>query len=90
MIAKRVAEECSLTPAKAYEAVETMFNAIAEAIPEREVRIRRFGNFRHIFCKARQRRNPRTGELFMMPDHIRIRFVPGPELSQAIRDAETL
>lgn len=73
--ATKVAEKTELTKAKGAEVVEAMLSTMIEALKAgEEVNFLGFGKFEVQTVKARQSRNPRTGEKIMVPEHKRVRF----------------
>lgn len=82
-IVNRVAEKTGVPKIKAEVAVESLFNAMKDAMQNGErIELRGFGVF---VVKPRKRgigRNPRTGEVTDIPPGKTIRFKPGKELQQ--------
>lgn len=82
-IVNRVADKTGVAKIKAEVAVDSLFNAMKEAMQRGErIELRGFGVF---VVKPRKRgigRNPRTGEVTDIPPGKTIRFKPGKELQQ--------
>lgn len=74
------------TGAEAQRAVEGIFDAIKESLANGEdVKIAGFGVFRVRLAKAREARNPRTGEVIHVPARNRPRFTAGKALKDAVQ-----
>ncbi|HXF42123.1 MAG TPA: HU family DNA-binding protein [Pyrinomonadaceae bacterium] len=77
-----LAEKTGVPKQKAEQVVDSLFNAMKEALARgRRIELRGFGVF---VVKPRKRgigRNPRTGEEVPIPSGKTIRFKPGKELS---------
>ena len=85
-LAKRVAEEMGISQAKASQMVNSVFDAITEALAKgEEVRLTGFGTFRVAERGARTGRNPRTGETITIPASRRPTFSPGSALINAVQ-----
>lgn len=68
-------------------AVNCIVNKMAEALGSGErIEIRGFGSFSLVEHRARQGRNPRTGEAVSIPKKHSIRFKAGLELAKRVRD----
>jgi len=81
-IVNKLAERTGVAKQKAEQVVDSLFNAMKEALAQgRRIELRGFGVF---VVKARKRgvgRNPRTGAEVPIPPGKTIRFKPGKELS---------
>jgi DNA-binding protein HU-beta len=81
-IVNELAERTGVAKQKAEQVVDSLFNAMKEALAQgRRIELRGFGVF---IVKPRKRgvgRNPRTGEEVPIPSGKTIRFKPGKELS---------
>jgi len=68
--------------------VNTLFDALSQALTTRgdRVEIRGFGSFRISERKAREGRNPKTGEAIQIPARRVIQFRPGKQLNQMINE----
>lgn len=73
--ATKLAEKTGITKAKAAEATDAMLAIIVDALKAGDdVNFLGFGKFEVATVKARQSRNPRTGEKLMVPEHKKVRF----------------
>ncbi len=80
-----VAAGTGLAKADASRAVDSVFENIKEALRSRsEVRLVGFGTFRVVQRKARDGRNPRTGEKIRIPASNQPKFKAGKGLKQAV------
>lgn len=85
-LAEDLAGELGLTKSKAAQAVNTVIDAITEALGRgEEVRLTGFGTFRVSETRQRTGRNPRTGEAITIPASRRVSFTPGAQLQKAVR-----
>ena len=86
-IAGRVANRIGLSRSAAGNAVESVFEAVGEALANgEEVRIARFGTFGTRNRPARTGRNPRTGESLSIPASTAPAFKAGKALKDAVSD----
>ncbi len=77
----KVAAKAGMTKKQAGEAVEAVLEAIVEALKSgEEVRLVGFGTFRVVEMKAREGRNPQTGEKIKIPARKVVKFRPGRAL----------
>ena len=80
-IVNQVADKTGVPKQKAEQVVDSLFNAMKEALARgKRIELRGFGVF---VVKPRKRgvgRNPRTGEEVAIPSGKTIRFKPGKEL----------
>lgn len=88
-IVNQVAEKTGVPKQKAEQVVDSLFNAMKDALAQgKRIELRGFGVF---VVKPRKRgvgRNPRTGTEVPIPAGKTIRFKPGKELSaRAVEDA---
>jgi DNA-binding protein HU-beta len=82
---QQVAEQAGLNKAQAGRAVDAVLSSIESALKSgEEVRLTGFGSFRVTQTKARQGRNPRTGQSINIPAGRRPAFSPGSRLKQAV------
>ena len=80
-IVNAVVSKAGVTRSKAEEAVETVFEAMKQALGRGErIELRRFGVFNVKPRKTGIGRNPRTGEEVSIPPGKAVRFKPGKEL----------
>ena len=87
-IVGRVADRMGLTRSVAEGAVDSVLEAIAEALAKEEaVRIAGFGTFTTKSRSARTGRNPRTGESVAIPASKVPAFRPGKELRDVVNGA---
>ena len=83
-IVNAVVERTKISRSKAEQAVETVFEAMKNALGRgQRIELRRFGVFQVKPRKTGIGRNPRTGEEVAIPPGKAVRFKPGKEL-QAI------
>jgi integration host factor subunit beta len=59
-------------------------------VEEGRTELRSFGVFQVKRRKARQARNPRTGEKVMVPERLVVTFKPGREMEQQVGQLENL
>jgi DNA-binding protein HU-beta len=80
-IVNAVVNNTGITRTKAEQAVETVFEALKNAMGRGErIELRRFGVFSVRPRKTGIGRNPRTGEEVAIPPGKAVRFKPGKEL----------
>ena len=80
-IVNAVVSRTGVTRSKAEQAVETVFEAMKNALGRGErIELRRFGVFNVKPRKTGLGRNPRTGEEVSIPPGKAVRFKPGKEL----------
>jgi DNA-binding protein HU-beta len=80
-----VAERMSESKMKAEEAVNAVFDAIAQALKKGDdVRLPAFGVFDVKETAARTARNPQTGQEVAVPAGRKARFKPGKALKDAL------
>jgi DNA-binding protein HU-beta len=88
-IVNQVADKTGVPKQKAEQVVDSLFNAMKEALARgKRIELRGFGVF---VVKPRKRgvgRNPRTGEEVPIPAGKTIRFKPGKELSAKSVDGD--
>jgi len=69
--------------------VQCIFDGIIEAlVQEGRIELRNFGIFEVKKRKARNARNPRTGEKVLVPEKLVVTFKPGREMQERIRQSE--
>jgi nucleoid DNA-binding protein len=87
-ISRIIAEETGIPQPRVLEIVQQVLDGIIEAlVQEGGIELRNFGVFEVRKCKARQARNPRTGERLAVPERFGIRFRPGREMLERIRQS---
>ncbi|MGH9327727.1 MAG: HU family DNA-binding protein [Terriglobia bacterium] len=80
-IVTEVVERTGVTKTKAEIAVETVFNAMKQALSKGDrIELRGFGVFNVRPRKTGVGRNPRTGQEVSIPPGKAVRFKPGKEL----------
>lgn len=85
-LAEKVAAALGTSGADGKRAVDAVFDGITAAMANGdEVRIAGFGVFRVKLAKARDARNPRTGEVVHVPATNRPRFTAGKALKDAVK-----
>ncbi len=81
----RVADMAGMNKAEATRAVDAVFDAITDALRKGDdVRLVGFGTFSAAQRKAREGRNPRTGETINIPASIQPKFSAGKGLKDAL------
>ena len=84
-IAARIAEELSITKARAEDAVNAILDEVKQALSEGEsVVLRRFGTSQVRDKSRRFGRNPRSGEGAEIPARRVVRFKPGKHLKETL------
>jgi len=87
---EKVAAKTELGKAQVEAAVDSVFETIAETLRANErIDLRGFGSFSVKDRKARQGRNPRTGEAITIAAKRDASFKPGKELSDKLAQTET-
>ena len=77
-IIRRIADELGLTAQETRPIVQKTLDAIINVLVEEgRVELRNFGVFEVKKRKARQARNPRTGEKVMVGESVTVKFKPG-------------
>ena len=88
-LAARVAARVNLTKGQAEATVNIFLTSIAEALREGDkVELRGFGSFRRRIRKARQGRNPKTGDAVQVPSKKVPIFKSGKELREKVGPVE--
>jgi DNA-binding protein HU-beta len=81
-----VAEQTSISRAKATEVIDAIFEAIEGALKRNEeVRLVGFGTFATAVRKEGTGRNPRTGEAMKIAASTTVRFKAGKALKDAVQ-----
>lgn len=81
----KVADTADMSKAEAAKAVDAVFDAITKALQAGDdVRLVGFGTFSAAQRKAREGRNPRTGETIQIPASIQPKFSAGKGLKDAL------
>ncbi|MCD6522363.1 MAG: HU family DNA-binding protein [Candidatus Diapherotrites archaeon] len=81
-IIEKIAKKHKITKKLAGEVMNTIFEEIAKGMKKGEVRIVGFGTFYSKKRAARRGRNPRTGEVIMIPATKVPKFRPSSELKK--------
>lgn len=85
-LAQKVAQRLNMSNSKGAQSLDAVLSAIEDALKGGdEVRITGFGSFRVNETKARQGRNPRTGQTINIPASKRVAFSPGSRLSAGVK-----
>lgn len=85
-ITKAIADEVGVTGAVASEVVQRVFDGIIDVLETRgRIELRNFGVFEVRKRRARQARNPRTGERVAVPEKMVVTFKPGREMEERVR-----
>ncbi len=80
-IVNAIVQKTNITRTKAEQAVETVFDAMKNALGRgQRIELRRFGVFNVKPRKTGIGRNPRTGQQVNIPPGKAVRFKPGKEL----------
>ncbi len=81
----KVADVADMSKAEAARAVDAVFDSITNALKAGDdVRLVGFGTFSAVPRKAREGRNPRTGETIQIKASIQPKFSAGKGLKQAL------
>ena len=81
----KVADAADMSKAEATRAVDAVFDSITQALQKGDdVRLVGFGTFSAAHRKARDGRNPRTGETIKIPASIQPKFSAGKGLKEAL------
>lgn len=82
-LAAELANRMGVAQAIADEAVENIFDICAQRVAQgHSVSITNFGTFARVVRKARQARNPQTGDVLTAPERKAVRFIVSPRLAQ--------
>ncbi|HZS02544.1 MAG TPA: HU family DNA-binding protein [Chloroflexota bacterium] len=82
----RVAQRTGMPKSQAAKAVNAVVDTISEALAKQEgVSLTGFGSWRVTETKARQGRNPRTGQTINIAAGRRVSFRPGSTLASGVR-----
>lgn len=81
----RMAEIGGITKKSALQATELFMEAIKDYLSEGErVMFTGFGSFEMRTVKERKGRNPHTGEICIVPEHMHVHFRPSDDLAARI------
>jgi nucleoid DNA-binding protein len=87
-MARIITEETGLRYSRVLEIVQQIFDGIIDTlVQEGRIELRNFGIFEVKKRKARQARNPRTGESVSVPEKLGVTFKPGLEMRERVRQA---
>ena len=90
-IAKAIAEDVGVSGVMALEIVQRVFDGIIEVlVSEGRIELRNFGVFVVRKRRARQARNPRTGERVSVPERLVVTFKPGLEMEEKVRKTKAV
>ncbi len=85
-IAKAIAEEAGEPIIVVKEVVQRVFDGIIEVLEsEGRIELRNFGVFQVKKRRAREARNPRTGEPALVPERLVVTFNAGREMEKRVR-----
>jgi integration host factor subunit beta len=85
-IARAIADQIGLSQLQTSKIVRTLFDALVNTLAkEGRAELRNFGVFAVKWRKARQARNPRTGEQVMVPKRCTVTFKPGQALEERVQ-----
>ncbi|MCO5171935.1 MAG: integration host factor subunit beta [Planctomycetes bacterium] len=88
-IVKSIAERTALTQSQASDVVQLLLEAIVETVvEERRVELRNFGVFELKSRRPRKARNPRTGEVLIVPERLAVVFRPGRAFEEQLAALE--
>jgi integration host factor alpha subunit len=84
-LVEAIAEKTGLTKADSTRALDAVFEAITKALKKGErVPIAGFGTFNVVKRKAREGRNPQTGETVKISARKAVTFKPGTALKEVV------
>jgi DNA-binding protein HU-beta/integration host factor subunit beta len=84
-LARALATELNLPAVVALQAVQMTLDGITRAlVDERRIELRNFGVFAVRKRRARQARNPRTGERVKVPAKLVVTFKPGRDMEEQV------
>lgn len=84
-LVQRVAERSGVSQAAASRVVNGLLGVISESLAQGDtINLVGFGSFKPIKRRARQGRNPKTGETVAIPGRIHPKFIPGAVLKSAV------
>ncbi len=82
----KIAKDSGITKAQAAKAANSFINAIEKSLKSgQKVTFVGFGTFKVVERKARNGRNPKTGEVIRIPKKKIPKFVPGKKLREMIK-----
>lgn len=87
-IANKISTELGLPQTVVLNAVRRTFESIIATLEaEGRVELRDFAVFEVVTRKARNGRNPRTGEVVAVPAKTTVKFTPGQEMTKRVQEA---
>jgi len=90
-IVKKIAEATDIPQMTVTQIVQLLFDGITEILVEEGgIELRNFGIFKVREDKPRRGRNPRTGEVVMVPARRRVTFKPGREMLKRVRKLQAV
>ncbi len=85
-LVEKIANDANLTKAAAERALVVMLEGIMEGLKKEEkLTLMGFGSFVVDYRKARQGRNPRTGEAITIPASKSVKFRPSKQLKDSLQ-----
>jgi DNA-binding protein HU-beta len=83
---EQMAQDAEITKTAAAAAIESLIGAIAETLKKKDgkITITGFGTFSKSRRKARNGRNPQTGETIKIKASNVVKFKPGKKLKEAV------
>ena len=83
-IISRMAEKAGITKTQADKAMDTFLASVKDGLKDGgKVTFIGFGTFSVVERKARQGRNPKTGEVIQIPESRKVKFTPSEGLKKA-------
>ena len=84
-LVNQVSTETGISKSKSDEVIKAVFGGIAQTLRSKNsVQLIGFGSFSVTETKARNGRNPRTGEAIQIPAGKRVKFTAGKSLKEAV------
>jgi nucleoid DNA-binding protein len=88
-IARKISEHFGINQLLALEAVQMVFDSIIETLAnEGRIELRNFGVFEVKRRRARQARNPLTGEKVSVPERSVVTFKAGLEMEERVNQSD--
>jgi len=85
-IISRMAEREGITKAQAEKAMDGFLDAVKDGLQDGgRVAFMGFGTFLVVERKARQGRNPKTGEVIQIPESRAVKFTPSEKLKEGFK-----
>jgi nucleoid DNA-binding protein len=87
-IAKSIAARAGIPRGQALSIIQSVFDSIIETLVSQDrIELRNFVVFEVRKRKARKARNPRTGEVVAVPEHLAISFKAGLEMQERVEQS---